>query len=129
MSKRVVFVDDSKTVLRSVELAVEGLVDSGTIELITFSNPMEFLDEIKTGSFDYDLLFTDINMPQMNGLELSKELKTIEDIKKKPILALTTENSSEIKQTGKEIGITGWVVKPFSEQKIIMAIKRVLRIR
>lgn len=129
MSKRVVFVDDSKTVLRSVELAVEELVDSGVIELITFSNPVEFLDEIKTGSFDYDLLFTDINMPQMNGLELSKQLKTIEAIKQRPILALTTENSTEIKQTGKEIGITGWVVKPFSEQKIIMAIKRVLRIR
>lgn len=127
--KKVVFVDDSKTVLASVEMALEDLISAGVIELITFTNPVEFLDEVSQKSFDYDLLFTDINMPQMNGLELSKRLKLIDSVKQRPILALTTENSSEIKQTGKDIGITGWVVKPFSNQKIVMAIKRVLRIR
>lgn len=127
--KRVVFVDDSKTVLASVELALEDLISSGVIELITFTNPIELLEEVNNKDFDYDLLFTDINMPQMNGLELSKRLKLINSVKQRPILALTTENSNEIKQTGKDIGITGWVVKPFSNQKIIMAIKRVLRIR
>ncbi|PHO08960.1 hypothetical protein CPG37_11580 [Malaciobacter canalis] len=127
--KRVVFVDDSKTVLASVELALKNLVNEGVIEIICFINPKEFLHEIKNNNLDFDLLFTDVNMPQMNGLELSKEVKKIENTKRKPILVLTTENSDEMKKVGKEIGVTGWVVKPFSEQKIIMAVKRVLKIR
>lgn len=126
MAKKVVFVDDSKTVLASVELAVEDLVNSGAIEFITYDNPLNLLEEVKSGALSYDLLFTDINMPQMNGLELSKELKQVAEVRQKPILALTTENSAEIKQTGKQIGIAGWVVKPFSNEKIAMAVKKVL---
>lgn len=126
MSKKVVFVDDSKTVLASVELAVEDLVNSGVIEFITYDNPVQLLSEVKSGATTYDLLFTDINMPQMNGLELSKELKTLTSVRQKPILALTTESSAEIKQAGKDIGIAGWVVKPFSNEKIAMAVKKVL---
>jgi two-component system, chemotaxis family, chemotaxis protein CheY len=128
VSKIVIFVDDSKTVLASVELAVEELVDSGEIEFITFSNPLEFLKEVESNRISYDLLFTDINMPQMTGLELSTKLKALAQVRQKPILALTTENSAEIKQAGKEIGIAGWVVKPFSNEKIVMAIKKVLGI-
>jgi len=126
VSKKVVFVDDSKTVLASVELAVEELVESGLIEFVSFNNPVEFLAEIEANKISYDLLFTDINMPQMTGLELAQKLKSISNIRQKPILALTTENSAEIKQLGKEIGIAGWVVKPFSNEKIVMAIKKVL---
>lgn len=126
MSKKVIFVDDSKTVLASVELAVEELVNEGLIDFTTYSNPLEFLQEIESNKISYDLLFTDINMPQMTGLELSKKLKSIAHIRQKPILALTTENSAEIKQVGKDIGIAGWVVKPFSNEKIVTAIKKVL---
>lgn len=124
--KKVAFVDDSKTVLASVELAVEDLVNQKLIEFYTFANPVEFLELVKAGKVSYDLLFTDINMPQMTGLELSKALKALPETRQKPILALTTENSTEIKQAGKDIGIAGWVVKPFSNDKIVMAVKKVL---
>lgn len=124
--KKVAFVDDSKTVLASVELAVEDLVNQKLIEFATFANPVEFLEGVKSGGITYDLLFTDINMPQMTGLELSKSLKAMASIRQRPILALTTENSTEIKQLGKDIGIAGWVVKPFSNDKIVLAIKKVL---
>ncbi len=77
---------------------------------------------------NYDLLFTDINMPQMNGLELAQHLKAIDSIKNKPIIALTTEGSPQMKQQGKSIGIAGWIVKPFSDKKIVMAVKKVLGI-
>ncbi len=128
MSKIVIFVDDSRTVLASVELAVEQLVNNGDIKFITYSNPIEFLNEIEANKIVYDLLFTDINMPQMTGLELATKLKSIASVRQKPILALTTENSAQIKQLGKEIGIAGWVVKPFSNEKIVLAIKKVLGI-
>lgn len=126
MAKKVVFVDDSRAVLASVELAVEELMVNGSIDFRTFLNPVEFLEEVNAGREEYDLLFTDINMPQMNGLELAQRLKSIPLVRQKPILALTTENSAEIKAAGKEIGIAGWVVKPFSNDKIVLAIKKVL---
>ncbi len=126
MAKKVIFVDDSKTILATVEMATEELVESGAIELATYENPAEFLELVKAGKESYDLLFTDLNMPQMSGLDLSRALKAMDAFKTKPILALTTESSAEIKAEGKSIGITGWVVKPFSEAKIIGAIKKLL---
>jgi two-component system chemotaxis response regulator CheY len=128
MAKNVMFVDDSKTILVSVEMALEELVESGEITFSFYSNPLILLEDVQSGKATYDLLFTDINMPEMNGLELAKILKSTDSIKNKPILALTTENSPEMKQQGKEIGIAGWVVKPFSDKKIIMAVKKVLGI-
>ena len=128
MAKDVLFVDDSKTVLVSVEMALEELVESGAINFNYYSNPVELLEAVKSGTLTYDLLFTDINMPEMNGLELAQNLKAIDSIKNKPIIALTTESSPEMKQKGKSIGIAGWVVKPFSDAKIVMAVKKILGI-
>jgi len=67
-------------------------------------------------------------MAQMNGLELCEQLKSYRKFKNKPILIMTTENSSEIKMVGKTMGVTGWIVKPFSDDKLIKAIKMVLGI-
>ena len=126
--KRVVFVDDSKTVLMSVEIALEDLIKEGILELETFENPLELLEAVENG-FVYDLLVTDINMPQLSGLEMAKRLKSTPSVKLKPIIALTTEKSPQIVQKGKQIGLAGWLVKPFTPDKVVMAIKRVLRIR
>ena len=126
--KRVVFVDDSKTVLMSVEMALSDLIKNGVIELKTYENPLELLDAVENG-FVYDLLVTDINMPQLSGLEMAKRLKEIPSVKLKPILALTTEKSPQIVQKGKQIGLAGWLVKPFTPDKVLMAVKRVLKVR
>jgi len=127
MAKKVVFVDDSRAILASVDFAVSELVDEGKIEFQSFINPEELLKAAQ-GGMVYDLLFTDINMPQMNGFELSAALKQIPTLKQKPIIALTTENSVEMKQRGKSIGIAGWITKPFNEAKVIGAIKKVLAV-
>ena len=128
MAKRVVLVDDSRTILATAEMALEDLVASGTIEFQTFINPQEFLDQVIAGEVDYDLLISDINMPQMSGLDLSASLKKDERFKTKPILILTTESSAEMKTRGKTIGVTGWMVKPFSDEKLVKSIKMVLGI-
>jgi len=126
--KKIIFVDDSKTVLMTAQMSVKSLVDSGEIELQTFENPLEVIEFVENG-FVYDLVITDINMPQMSGLEMARRLKSMESVKLKPILALTTEKSQEIMQKGKGIGLAGWIVKPFAPQKLLMGIKRVLKIR
>lgn len=129
MNKKVIFVDDSATVLMSAELALEEMIKSGVISLLTYNNPINLLNDVKSGAVSYDLLITDINMPQMNGMDLIKHLKSIDNIKTKPILALTTENSLKMKEEGKSLGLSGWISKPFVDEKIIMAIKRVIKIR
>ena len=128
MSKIVVFVDDSKTVLLTAQMAVKPLVEKGDIEFKSYENPLDLLADVKNG-FSYDLVITDVNMPQMNGLDMAKELKGNPALKGKPILALTTENAPEKKARAKEIGLAGWITKPFSPQKLLMGIKRVLRLR
>ena len=129
MSKKIIFVDDSKTVLLSAEIALEKLVNSNNnIEVIYYNNPENLIADVENG-LTYDLCVTDINMPEMNGFELALNLKNIQSVKTKPIIALTTENSPEMKETGKKVGFAGWLTKPFSEEKLVMALKRVLRIR
>ena len=127
MKKTLVIVDDSATVHLSLENALNHFIQKGIIKNVGYTNPLEFLEDIEKG-FVYDLAVLDINMPQMNGLELAKKLKTIPSVRTKPILALTTENSLEMKKKGKAAGLTGWISKPFSKEKIEMAIKRVLRV-
>ena len=128
MAKTVVIVDDSQTVHLSLEMAMEDLEDSGAIKRVSYLNPLELVEDVKKG-FVYDLCITDINMPQMNGLDLAKFLKAVPSTKIKPILALTTENSPQMKAKGKAMGLTGWITKPFTANKVVTAIKRVLRIR
>lgn len=128
MAKRIILVDDSKTILATAEMALEGLVSSGVITLKTYLNPLELKDDLLGGQEDFDLLISDINMPQLNGLDLAAELKQNDKFNTKPILILTTESSAEMKARGKEIGVTGWLVKPFSNEKLVKAMKMVLGI-
>lgn len=128
MAKKIILVDDSRTILATAQMALDELVSSGVITLKTYLNPMELRDALLDGTEDYDLLISDINMPQLNGLDLAKTLKQNEAFKNKPILILTTESSAEMKAKGKEIGVTGWLVKPFSDEKLVKAMKMVLGI-
>lgn len=128
MSKKIILVDDSKTILATAEMALSDLIAAGTITLKTYLNPAELLDALVAGTEDYDLLISDVNMPQLNGLDLATQLKQNDAFKNKPILILTTESSAEMKTKGKEIGVTGWLVKPFSDEKLVKAMKMVLGI-
>lgn len=126
MAKTVIIVDDSKAVIAMAELALGGMIQSGVIEFKSYLNPIKLLDALQSGSENFDLLISDINMPEMNGLDLAKAIKTNDKHKTKPIIILTTESSNEIKMAGKEIGVTGWMVKPFSDEKLVKSIKMVL---
>lgn len=128
MAKKVILVDDSKTILATAQMAVEELMASGVVEFKTYLNPEELLSNLKSGAESFDLLISDINMPQMNGLDLAREIKNDARFKQKPILILTTESSADMKQRGKDIGVTGWMVKPFSDEKLVKSIKMVLGI-
>jgi len=128
LAKKIILVDDSKTIIATAKMALEELVDDGTITFHTYMNPQKLRDALVSGTENYDLLISDINMPQLNGLRLAAELKQLDTFKNKPILILTTESSAEMKAKGKAIGVTGWLVKPFSDTKLTKAIKMILGI-
>jgi len=126
MAKRVIIVDDSRAVIATAELALDGLISSGVIEFKSYLNPLELLGALQNGGENFDMLISDVNMPEMNGLDLARSIKSDDRYKTKPIIILTTESSESMKMTGKEIGVTGWMVKPFNDEKLVKSIKMVL---
>lgn len=73
-----------------------------------------------------DLVLTDQNMPQMDGLALIKSLRALPQYAKTPIMMLTTESSQALKQQGRDAGATGWMVKPFDPEKLLEMLRRAL---
>jgi len=71
-----------------------------------------------------NLVLTDANMPNMDGITLVRELRTLPSYQSIPILVLTTESSAESKKRGKEAGANGWIVKPFSPEELIATVRR-----
>ncbi|DAB27582.1 MAG: hypothetical protein A2513_07730 [Sulfurimonas sp. RIFOXYD12_FULL_33_39] len=126
MAKKVIIVDDSRAVVATAELALEELINSGVIEFKSYLNPMELLGALQSGAENFDLLISDVNMPQLNGLDLARSIKGDDRYKNKPIIILTTESSNDLKMAGKEIGVTGWMVKPFSDEKLVKSLKMIL---
>lgn len=128
MMKTIIFVDDSKTVLATAKMALDDLIESGAVGVLTYDDPVKLFEELAAGSVDFDLLVSDINMPQMNGLELVRQIKQVERFRTRPVVMLTTENSADMKVEGKSIGVSGWMVKPMNETKLLQMVKMVLGI-
>ena len=74
----------------------------------------------------FDLVITDVNMPNMDGITLVRELRNLASYKFVPMLVLTTEATAERKQQGKAAGATGWLVKPFNPERLLATIAKVL---
>ncbi len=74
---------------------------------------------------DIDVVLTDQNMPRMDGLELTRSLRAQERFSRVPVLILTTESSTEVKQAGRAAGATGWLVKPFDPARLLEVIRKV----
>ena len=80
----------------------------------------------KAKSQTFNLVVTDVNMPNMDGISLIKELRTLPSYKFTPLLMLTTESGGNKKQEGKAAGATGWIVKPFNPDQLLATIQKVL---
>ena len=73
-----------------------------------------------------DLVLTDQNMPNMDGLSLVASLRALPEYRRVPILMLTTESSAEMKERGRAAGATGWMVKPFDPERLVGMLAKVL---
>jgi two-component system chemotaxis response regulator CheY len=114
-------VDDSASLRQMVRFV---LVDGG-YAVIEAVDGLDALSKLK--GQDVHLILSDINMPKMNGLELTRQLRALPQYKFVPIILLTTESHPEKKQEGKAAGATGWIVKPFTPEQILAVLKKVMR--
>ncbi|PLX84511.1 MAG: response regulator [Desulfuromonas sp.] len=120
MSKQILAVDDSKSILQMVSFTLQGAGyqvevaadGQAALEMATRKN--------------YSLVITDLNMPRLNGLELIKSLRGKPQYRFTPLLMLTTEASPAFKTQGKAAGATGWLVKPFDPQQLLGVVKKVI---
>ncbi len=121
MAKTILVVDDSLTMTMSVKSNLQ----MGGFLVQTAPDGVQALAKLKAG-LKPDLIITDINMPNMGGLELIKQIKAMSGFRFIPILTLTTESDSTKRDEGKRMGATGWLVKPISGQDLLKVVKQVL---
>ncbi|NDF11994.1 MAG: response regulator [Proteobacteria bacterium] len=119
MSKKALTVDDSKTMRDMVSFTLK----SAGYEVMEAEDGKHALTVL--GSSKVDIIITDLNMPNMNGLELIRQLRQSPEHKFTPILMLTTEADDSKKGEGKAAGATGWIVKPFNPEKLVEVVKKV----
>ncbi len=120
MAKTILTVDDSASIRQMVSFTLK----SAGYEVVEAIDGQDGLDKAKTKSFN--LIFTDQNMPRMDGLTLIKNLRNLPQYKTVPILMLTTEAGDAMKAQGRAAGATGWLVKPFDPAKLLEVVKKVI---
>ena len=117
---KILIVDDS-SLIRSV--ASDATLEAGH-EPIVAQNGQEGLDILAKEKID--LIFSDVNMPVMGGLEMVSKIKENEAYKYIPIVMLTTESNPDLKSKGQSLGVKAWMLKPFNKNKFFMAVKKLL---
>lgn len=120
MPKTILTVDDSTTMRQMVAFTLS----KAGFNILEAEDGVAALDLLKGQSAD--LIITDVNMPRMDGITLVKNLRALPQFKFTPILILTTESGQDMKAKGKECGATGWIVKPFSPEKLLDVVGKVL---
>jgi two-component system chemotaxis response regulator CheY len=113
-------VDDSASMRQMVSFTLKG----AGYDVVEADDGVNALSAVKGKKVD--LVVTDVNMPNMDGISLIKELRALPDFKFTPILMLTTESTDGKKAEGKAAGATGWIVKPFNPEQLVATIKKVL---
>lgn len=120
MSKTIMTVDDAATMRKMVRFTLK----STGHEILEASDGMQAFNALKQRKVD--LVITDVNMPNMDGIELTKRLRTLPNFSRTPIILLTTESDANKKSQGKAAGATGWIVKPFNQEQLLSIVSKVL---
>jgi len=120
MAKSILTVDDSASIRQMVSFTLKG----AGYDVTEAVDGQDGLDKAKSKTFD--LIFTDQNMPRMDGLSLIKNLRALPQYRSTPVLMLTTEAGDAMKAQGRAAGATGWLVKPFDPAKLLEVVKKVI---
>jgi two-component system chemotaxis response regulator CheY len=119
--KNVLVVEDSKAIRSMIRVSLE---EAGGFFAVEAGNGFEALKTLPTRRFD--LIITDINMPDINGLELIGYVKSNPTYQDIPLIIVSTEKSEEDKKRGISLGASGYVVKPFRKEELMAMVTKVL---
>ncbi len=120
MSKTIMTVDDSASVRQMVAFTLK----NAGFNVIEAQDGKDALGKLNG---PVDMIITDLNMPNMDGITLIKNVRAQSRYKFIPIIMLTTESQAGKKQEGKSAGATGWIVKPFKPDQLMAVVNKVLR--
>jgi two-component system, chemotaxis family, chemotaxis protein CheY len=116
MSLNILIVDDSEIIRRVVKKVIKQAGINADM-IYEAADGMEALEIIKAQPVD--LVLSDINMPRMDGLQMLMHLRQIETKENLPVIVISTEGSEETVREAMELGATGYVLKPFSPEKLV----------
>ncbi len=121
MEKTILIVDDSESIRDVVSFTLENagykvLIGVDGVDALKYLNGAEI-----------HLVITDFHMPNMDGISLIREIRAKENYKFVPILLLTTESQTAKKEEAKAAGATGWIVKPFVQDKLLAVVQKLIR--
>lgn len=119
--KSILIVEDSATTRSLIRAVIEELGDFDVVEAPTGFDALKLLP-----AQDFDLVLTDINMPDINGLELINFVKGNPSYKHIPLIIVTTERSEEDKKRGLALGANAYVTKPFKAPELQGIIRKIL---
>jgi len=122
--KKVLIVDDEPNILILMEQALENLEDEDDVELLTARNGLEALNIIKEEK--PDLVFLDVMMPKMSGLELCNTVKNQLGMKDVYIIMLTAKGQEYDKQSGMAVGANLYMTKPFRPKEVLIKAREIL---
>lgn len=120
MAKTILIVDDSASLRQVVSIALKG-AGYDVIEGVDGKDALTKLNGQKV-----HLIISDVNMPNMNGIEFVKAAKQIAEYKFTPVIMLTTESGESLKQEGQAAGAKAWVVKPFQPAQMLAAVSKLI---
>jgi two-component system chemotaxis response regulator CheY len=120
MSKTIITADDSASMREMVSFTLKN-AGYNVVEAVDGKDALA-----KMTSTGPQMLITDLNMPNMDGIELIRQVRALPQFKYIPIVMLTTESQDEKKQAGRAAGASGWIVKPFRGEQLVMVAKKFL---
>ncbi|MBB4187800.1 two-component system chemotaxis response regulator CheY [Sinorhizobium terangae] len=120
MSAHILTVDDSASIRLTTRVALTG----AGFRVTEAVDGLDGLSKAQAGQFD--MIVTDLNMPNMNGLAMIEALRRSPAHAGVPIIFLTTESDAEMKTRAKAAGATGWITKPFDPEQLVKIARKVL---
>lgn len=121
-SKRVLVVEDSPTMRRIITNALQRI---GFADIIEAENGVDALNKLEGQKID--LVVTDWNMPEMNGAELVKVLRSMPELEDVPIVMITTRGMRDDVMTAMKLGVNGYVIKPFTPDVLKAKLESVMK--
>lgn len=119
-TKTILIVDDAVTIRQVVGIALKG----AGYNVIEAGDGKEALSKLNGQKLN--LIITDVNMPNMDGITFIKEVKQLPRYKFTPIIVLTTESQDGKKHEGQQAGAKAWVVKPFQPPQLLAAVSKLV---